>query len=156
MGSGGVENRGLEDLVDSWGSGGRLGCNFQRSLGAKWKKLAASCAQESPRCCQVGQLGDFVASFDTISAQFWKLFRVSFCGWVGIAKSMKTTNSSSLLLRRLGGSAVPTSMKMRSGAVENRGKSWSGGVLWALGGLVDDLVGIFGETWQQDEQNGPS
>ena len=39
---------------------------------------------------------------------------------------------------------------MGSGAVENRGKSWSGGVLWALGGLVDDLVGIFGKAWQQD------
>jgi hypothetical protein len=33
---------------------------------------------------------------------------------------------------------VPKSRKMGSGAVENRGKSWSGGVLWALGGLVDD------------------
>ena len=29
----------------------------------------------------------------------------------------------------------------------------SGGVLWALGGLVDDLLGIFGEAWQQDEEN---
>ncbi len=43
---------------------------------------------------------------------------------------------------------VPKSRKMGSGAVENRGKSWSGGVLWALGGLVDDLVGIFGKAWQ--------
>ena len=31
-------------------------------------------------------------------------------------------------------------MKMGSGGVENRGESWSGGVEWALGGLVDDLV----------------
>ncbi len=45
---------------------------------------------------------------------------------------------------------VPKSRKMGSGGVENRGKSWSGGVLWALGGLVDDLVGIFGKAWQQD------
>ena len=41
-------------------------------------------------------------------------------------------------------------MKMGSGGIRNRGKSWSGGVLWALGGLVDDSVGIFGEAWQQD------
>ncbi len=42
------------------------------------------------------------------------------------------------------------SRKMRSGAVESRRNLWSGEVLWALGGLVDDLVGIFGKAWQQD------
>ena len=45
---------------------------------------------------------------------------------------------------------VPKSRKMGSGAFENRRKSWSGMVLWALGGLVDDLVGIFSKAWQQD------
>ena len=99
------KNLGLERSVGSWGSGERFGWNFRQSLAARWSKmdqvgtkLAASSAQESPRCCQDGQLGHFVASFGTISKQFWKLFRVSFCGWVGIAKSMKTFNSPSLLL----------------------------------------------------------
>ena len=92
-------------LVGSWGSGGRFGWNFRQSLAARWSKmdqvgtkLAASCAQESPRCCQDGQFGNFLSSFRTISDQFWKLVGVFFCGWVGIAKSMKTTNCPSLLL----------------------------------------------------------
>jgi hypothetical protein len=57
-----------------------------------WTKLAASCGEELPRCCQDSQLGHFVTSLDTISNDFF------FCRWVGIAKSMKTTNSPSLLL----------------------------------------------------------
>ena len=83
-------------LVGSWGSGGRFGWNFRQSLAAfrqslaaRWSKmdqvgtkLAASCAQESPRCCQDGQLGHFVASFGTISDEFC-FFVVSFFagGW---------------------------------------------------------------------------
>ena len=80
-------------------------CRFSAMLGkawqqdgAKWTKLAASCGQDLPRWCQDGQLGHFVVSFGRISEQFWELFGVSFCGWVGIAKSMKTINSPSLLL----------------------------------------------------------
>ena len=48
---------------------------------------------------------------------------------------------------------VPKSRKMKSGGVENRRKSWSGEVLWALGGLMDDLVRIFCKAWQQDGVN---
>ncbi len=42
-----------------------------------------------------GDFGHVVASFEKISKVFFCVF---FCGWVGIAKSMKTTNSPSLLL----------------------------------------------------------
>jgi hypothetical protein len=126
MGSGGVENRGkswsggvlwalgglVDDLVGIFGKAWQQDGAKWTKLGPSWQqvaqvgtKLAASCGQELPRWCQDGQLGHFVASFGTISDQFWELFGVSFCGWVGIAKSMKTTNSPSLLLdfRRSGG-----------------------------------------------------
>ena len=68
-------------------------------------------------------------------------------GWE-IAQSMKTNNPPALLLdfHGLGGDFSAALGKVGA----------SGGVLWALGGLVDDLVGIFSETWQQDERNGPS
>jgi hypothetical protein len=36
-----------------------------------WTKLAASCGEELPRCCQDSQLGDFVTSLDTISNDFF-------------------------------------------------------------------------------------
>jgi hypothetical protein len=55
---------------------------------------------------------------------------------------------------------VPKSMKIGFGGNENQRKSSSGGVLWALGSLVDDSVGFFYEAWQQDDANwsklGPS
>ena len=68
-------------------------------------------------------------------------------GWE-VVQSMKTNNIPALLLdfHCLGGYFSTALGKVGA----------SGGVLWALGSLVDDLVGIFGETWQQDEQNGPS
>ena len=100
-------------LLSCFGFRVRFFVDFQRCSakpGSKMEdqvgtKLAASCGQELPRCCQDGQLGQFLVSFGRISEQFWKLFGVFFCGWVGIAKSMKTTNSPSLLLdfRRSGG-----------------------------------------------------
>jgi hypothetical protein len=52
----------------------------RKSLAARWSKmnqvgtkLAASCGEELPRCCQDSQLGHFVTSLDTISNDFFFL-----------------------------------------------------------------------------------
>ena len=92
-------------LVGSWGSGGRFGWNFRRSLAARWSKmdqvgakLVARCAQESPRCCQDGQLGRFFDASGRIPGQCWLIFGVAFAARWGVAQSMKTNNNLSLLL----------------------------------------------------------
>ena len=64
-------------------------------------------------------------------------------GWE-IAQSTETNNPRTLLLdfHGLGGDFSVALCKVGA----------SGGVLWALGGLVDDLVATFGETRQQDDK----
>jgi hypothetical protein len=107
-------------------------------------KLAATCGQELPRCCQDGQLGHFVVSFGTISNQFC-FFCVFFCGWVGIAKSMKTTNSPSLLLdfRRSGCdfSAVFGKFGKDLRSLE---------LFWFQGLFFCRFSAMLGKAWQQD------
>ena len=58
-------------------------------------------------------------------------------GWE-VVQSMETNNIPSLLLDFHGLGDYFSTALGKVGA--------SGGVLWALGGLVDDLVGIFSET----------
>jgi hypothetical protein len=74
----------VDDLVGIFGKAWQQDEAKWTKLGSSWQqvaqvgtKLAASCGQELPRCCQDGQLGHFVASFGTISDQFC-FFCVSF------------------------------------------------------------------------------
>jgi hypothetical protein len=75
------------------------------------------------------------------------IFGVVFAAGWEVAQSMKTNNALSFLLDFHDLEDYFSAALGKVGA--------SGGVLGALGGLVDDLVGIFCETWQQDEHNGP-
>jgi len=125
----------------STGSVGIFGEAWQQD-GEKWTKLGRSWPQEWPRCCQDGQLGHLFVGFGRISVQCWLIFGVVFAAGWEVAQSMKTNNTPSLLLDFHGLGGYFSAALGKVGA--------SGGVLWALGGLVDDLVGIFGEAWQQD------
>ena len=62
-------------------------------------------------------------------------------GWE-IAQSMNTNNPPALLLDFHGLGGYFSAALGKVGA--------SGGVLWALGGLVDDSAGFIREAWQQD------
>ena len=48
-----------------------------RESGAKWAKLVARCAQESPRCLQDGQLSQFVLILERFLSNF-ESFLMSF------------------------------------------------------------------------------
>ena len=141
--------------MGSWGSGGRFGWSFRRSLAARWSKmdqvgakLAARCAQESPRCCKDGQLGCFFAASGWIPGQCWLIFGVAFAARWGVAQSMKTNNTlyhCCSILKGLRGHFSAASGKVGA----------DGGVLWALGVWWTIRLEFSAKLGSNMEKNGP-
>ena len=116
----------------------KLGSKMEKN-GPSWGEVGSKLHPRVAKMLPRWPAWSLFRGFGRISVQCWLIFGVVFAAGWEVAQSMKTNNTPSLLLDFHGLGGYFSAALGKVGA--------SGGVLWALGGLVDDLVGIFGEAW---------